>query len=110
MVNEQYRRNIYTVTTVCIILFGFLVRLKLFLDNPSFWFDESALGFNVTQLSYGKLFGILHLQQVAPPLFLVASKFITDIFGISDMALRFIPFAIGSLSMVIFLLTLSLSK
>jgi len=87
-------------------LLGCVLRLKIFLDNPSFWFDESALGYNVLNLNYKYFFGILHLQQVAPPLFLVLSKFIINLIGASDIHLRLLPFIFGNLSMILFLMLL----
>ncbi|MBR2525183.1 glycosyltransferase family 39 protein [bacterium] len=101
------KKNIYLLSTILVILIGFLIRLKIFFDNPSFWFDESALGFNVLELKFKDLFGILHLQQIAPPLFLVTAKFLTCILGASDMSLRLFPFIIGNLCMVVFGLCLT---
>ena len=76
-------------------------------DNPSFWFDESALGFNILELNFGELFGILHLQQIAPPLFLVCAKLLTVILGANDITIRLFPFIIGNLCMIIFWLCLN---
>lgn len=101
------KKNIYFLIIGLILLFGFLIRLKLFLDNPSFWFDESALGYNALALNFKEFFGVLHLQQVAPPLFLVISKLMTKIFGASDLVLRLFPFIIGNLAMILFLLILN---
>lgn len=97
--------SFYSVV-VLILLFGFLIRLKMLLDNPSFWFDESCLGFNVLSLSYLDFFKPIHLQQVAPPLFMIVSKFFVKIFGQSDLILRLFPFIIGNLTMLMFLLVL----
>ena len=100
---EVLKKYSYIVCVVLIILLGFGLRLYLYLSAPSFWFDESALGYNVLTLSYKKLFGILHLQQVAPPLFLVSTKFLTTIFYSSDKILRLIPFIIGNICIIIIL-------
>ena len=89
-----------------ILLCGFLIRLKLLLDNPSFWFDESCLGFNLLALDFKGFFGVLHLQQIAPPLFMVVSKIFVSILGASDLKLRLFPFIIGNLAMIMFLLVL----
>lgn len=89
-----------------ILLCGFLIRLKLLLDNPSFWFDESCLGFNLLELNFKEFFGILHLQQIAPPLFMVVSKIFVSIFGASDLKLRLFPFVVGNLAMIMFFLLL----
>ena len=99
---KQINKVVYYLTIFGIIILVFFIRTKMLLDNPSFWFDESALGYNVLTLNYKELFGILHLQQVAPPLFLVVSKFISNIFGVSDITLRLFPFIIGNLSLIMF--------
>lgn len=97
----------FYVSIFIVCIFGFILRLKLLLDNPSFWFDESALGYNVITLNFKEFFGILHLQQVAPPLFLVVSKFLINIFGKSDLILRLFPFIIGNLSLILFYFVLN---
>lgn len=100
------KKYLYHFFLGLILLSGFLIRLKLLLDNPAFWFDESCLGFNLLDLNFKRFFGILHLQQVAPPLFMVVSKVFVSIFGASDLKLRLFPFIVGNLSMVMFLLLL----
>lgn len=103
---DLVKKYLYYFFLGLILLSGFLIRLKLLLDNPAFWFDESCLGFNLLDLDFKRFFGILHLQQIAPPLFMVVSKVFVSIFGASDLKLRLFPFIIGNLSMVIFLLLL----
>lgn len=99
---KDINRYSYYIFVLVIIFLGFLIRFKMLMDNPSFWFDESALGYNLITLKYKEFFGILHLQQVAPPLFLVISKFIITVFGKSDLHLRIFPFIIGNLSLLMF--------
>ena len=103
---ERAKKFLFYFTAFVIVFIGFLARLKLFIDNPSFWFDESALGFNILELNLRELFGILHLQQIAPPFFLASVKIIVNIFGASDMNLRLCPFFAGNISMLIFWLAL----
>lgn len=100
--SEQIKKYSYYFLIIAIILAGFVLRLNLLLDNPSFWFDESALGYNVLSLSFFRLFGILHLQQVAPPLFLAAAKIFVNTFGSGDLILRLFPFVVGNLSIILF--------
>ena len=104
--SERLKKYSYFFLIFLIIISGFLFRLKLLTDNPSFWFDESALGYNVLNLNYKDFFGILHLQQVAPPLFLIISKYIADIIGASDLHLRLVPFIFGNLCMILFFIIL----
>lgn len=95
-----------------IISFGVYLRLKGFLINPSFWHDECALGWNIKFKNYLELFGHLRFLQVAPPLFLIASKSLIDLFHVKnnmfacDMALRLIPFICGISSIGVFYLIL----
>lgn len=85
-----------------IIFIGIFFRFNALIQNPSFWFDESALAYNVLALKYVDLFGVLHLQQVAPPLFLVLTKWIVSIFGNSEIFFRIIPFVFGCFAIIPF--------
>lgn len=102
---------VYYILLCLILIFGFCLRLKGFLSNPSFWLDESALGWNVLNKRYIELFDKLRFLQIAPPLFLIFSKFlvfITDSYHHvyrCDMVLRLIPFIFGNLSMIMFYFT-----
>ena len=106
MNGDLVKKYFYYFFVGLILLGGFFLRLKLLMDNSSFWFDESALGFNILNLGFKDLFGILHLQQIAPPFFLVTSKVFVNIFGASDLVLRLFPFIIGNLAMILFFLIL----
>lgn len=106
MNGDLVKKYFYYFFVGLILLGGFFLRLKLLTDNSSFWFDESALGFNILNLGFKDLFGILHLQQIAPPFFLVTSKVFVNIFGASDLVLRLFPFIIGNLAMILFFLIL----
>ncbi len=94
----------YIAAIIAIMFFGFAIRFYTFISAPSFWFDESALGYNILTLKYGELFGILHLQQVAPPLFLVTTKFLTTTIHAGDSILRLFPFIVGNLCIIMFFL------
>lgn len=88
---------------VCfVILLGIFLRLKGFLLNPSLWHDECAMAWNIKFKSYAQLFGVLRFLQVTPPFFSVATKFLTGIFGDSEMVFRFIPCLAGCLSVIAF--------
>ncbi len=104
---DKVKNGIFYIACIVIVLAGFLLRLKMLIDNPSFWMDESALGYNILTLSIKDLFQPLHLQQVAPPLFCVITKIIINIFGAADINFRIFPFIIGNISMLIFLTILA---
>lgn len=93
-----------------ILLLGLIFRLKGYLANPSLWLDESALGWNILNKNYLMLFQKLRFLQLAPPLFLICTKFLVFITGSyhhvmrCDLVLRTIPFISGVTSMWLFYL------
>lgn len=102
MRRENVKKYWYIILPILIIILGILFRLKGFLVNPSFWHDECGVAWNIKFKSYSELFGVLRFLQVAPPLFLIATKSLTQIFGYSEMVFRFIPLVAGCLSVIAF--------
>lgn len=94
--------NFYHLILSLIILLGFLIRLKGFLNNPSFWHDECALGWNIKFKSWIGYFGLLRFAQMASPFFMILTKLVVKVFGFSDLTLRIIPFLSGCLSIIAF--------
>lgn len=94
----------YYFILITILVFGFLLRLKWLLANPSFWNDECSLAWNVVHQNYLDFFSVLKFTQVAPPLFMVTAKLFTQFFGDSDFILRLAPFLFGTLSIIMFFL------
>lgn len=107
---KYFKKYWYGVLVSFIILLGVFLRLKGLLINPSMWHDECGLAWNIKFKSYLELFGHLRFLQVAPPLFLVATKFLVNIFNASnsvlasDLTMRLIPFVCGVLSIGVFYL------
>ncbi len=99
---KNFKKYGYYLILIAIFILGFFMRLKGLIANPSFWHDECALGWNVIHKNYGELFEVLNFTQIAPPFFMVMSKFFTQIFGVSDFVLRITPFIFGILSLLIF--------
>lgn len=108
MSQNMLKKYWYNALLVIIVLFGVFLRLKGLLANPSMWHDESALAWNIVNKNYLELFGPLRFLQMAPPLFLVCTKFfvsishVSDKIGVCDFVLRLIPFACGLLSIGVF--------
>ncbi|MBR1942556.1 glycosyltransferase family 39 protein [bacterium] len=108
MINDKLKNYIYYAIIIAILLTGFLLRLKGYITNPSFWHDESALGWNILNKSYTELFEKLRFLQIAPPMFLILSKLlvtVTDSYNHvfrCDIVLRTIPFLCGNLSLIMF--------
>ena len=74
---HRTRRDLfYKYGILAIVFLGVLVRCFAFFRNISFWGDEAALALNVMNKSYLELFKGLDYLQVAPPMFLVISKFL----------------------------------
>lgn len=97
-----FKKYGYGILLGLIILLGVLLRLKGFLANPSFWHDECALAWNVKYKTFGDFFGILRFMQMAPPFFMIATKIIANIFGVSEITLRILPFLVGGASILAF--------
>ncbi len=99
--------RLYKYGLLAIFVAGILLRLILFLQNPSLWGDESALAFNVCNKSYKELFGGLDLLQASPVGFTMIVKLLLDIFNLQsdyarDFVLRIVPFISGVLVVPVF--------
>lgn len=100
----------YSFALFIIFFTGILLRLKGLLINPSMWHDECALAWNIKFKTYLELFGNLRFLQMAPPLFLVATKYLVNIFSVQntlavcDFVMRLIPFVCSVISIFIFYL------
>lgn len=69
-----------------------IVRVYLFIFvEKSLWLDEAALALNILDKGYLELFQPLQYAQSAPPLFLLCTKFLTEIFGTGERVFRLIP-------------------
>ena len=86
--------NLVLFLVICV---GIFYRISIYLHNQSFWGDEILLGMNMIDKTFSELFVPLLSLQVAPPVFLVISKFLFEIarntgnVDYTDLALRFIP-------------------
>ena len=98
---------IFIICIIAIILSGIILRTKLLILNPSYWFDTCALGINIDK-SFSELIKPLDCTQVAPVCFMWISKLFygfiyngNDIFQ-KDLSLRVFPYICGVLSLFIF--------
>ena len=97
---------IYVLTAIVIIL-GVVIRAKLLLLNPSYWVDTYSLAENIDK-PYFDFFKPLEHHQVAPPFFMMVSKFILGFFNVTtnfelkDFALRIFPFICGITALPLF--------
>ncbi len=100
--DKFYKRGLFLIFGV-----GIILRLVLYLQNPSLWGDEAALAINVCNKSYKELFGGLDILQASPVGFTIIVKFLLNLFNpISDywrdMLLRAVPFISGMLVLPVF--------
>ncbi len=104
----------YVITLALILIFGIIIRFNIYFYNNSFWNDEAALALNLLEKSYIEFFQPLEYYQAAPPLFLVFSKFLFNIFSQGagqnvsniDLILRIIPCFSSIISLPLFLFLL----
>lgn len=73
-----------------------VLRIFQYLQGRPLWLDEAMLALNIGKHSFLTLLHPLEYGQAAPPLFLWAVEGITWIGGMSEYALRFLPFVAGS--------------
>lgn len=67
------------------------LRVVEYLHNKALWLDEANLAVNILQRDYAGLTERLDAGQGAPLLFLWAERFVADVLGPGEYALRLIP-------------------
>ena len=92
----------WRVLALIAIVVGVALRIWQYAANPSIWVDEAAIARNVLDRHPSQLFGALDYGQVAPPGFLLGVKLSVALLGVSEYALRLVPFAAGILSPALF--------
>ena len=102
MEEKFYKRGL-----ILIFGLGILLRVVLFLVNPSLFADESALAINIYNKSFKELFGALDFLQASPVGFTIIVKSLITIFNpqsdyLRDLVLRIFPFISGMLSLPAF--------
>jgi hypothetical protein len=81
---------------------GIGLRIRQYAFRRSLWNDEASLAVNIISRSYGGLTRKLAIEQGAPIGFLWLEKTATELFGISEYALRLVPLLAGIASVLIF--------
>src|SRR2546423_582769 len=80
--------------------FGALLRIILYADNRSLWFDEAALSLNLLERPFGNLLSPLYFDQGAPVGFLMVERLAGTTLGYSEYVLRLFPLVCGLASVV----------
>ena len=94
------RRRRWLVVTVALVAFGAVLRVAQYASRQSFWADEAALLFNLTDKSTRQLVaGPLDHGQAAPPGFLAIQRAIALTLGTGEYAQRLIPLLFGIASL-----------
>ena len=89
-------QRFWLAVTVAFIMLGAALRVAQYASRQSFWGDEAALLFNITQKSTAQLMtGPLDHAQAAPPLFLAAQRWIALTLGTGEYAQRLVPLLLG---------------
>ncbi len=83
-----------------IFLLGISLRITVYLQNRSFFLDESNVCLIIAENSYSDFFG--QLEQFAPPFWLCTIKLFVDIFGHHEFSYRLFPLLLGCGSIFLF--------
>ena len=74
---KEISQNKTGIFIAIIALIGLILRVFAFIDIPDLYGDEASLAFNLFDRSILEYFIPLNFGQVAPPLFLIFTKFFT---------------------------------
>ncbi len=85
-----------------LIVIGLGLRLLVFLEDRSLWFDEMSLWGNIAQESPFRFDHPLTGDQLAPFGFLVIERMVATVYGTGRMALRLVPLLAGMGALLLF--------
>jgi hypothetical protein len=92
-INTQ--RTVVSALVAVAVMAGCVLRVVQYFANRSLWLDESQLALNILDRSPSRLTGVLSFNQAAPTAFLLIERFVTDVAGASEYALRLFPLLCG---------------
>jgi 4-amino-4-deoxy-L-arabinose transferase-like glycosyltransferase len=101
MADKPQSSKYFFWSVIVIIVLGMALRVFMYYQNRSLFIDEASLSSQLIERPYSGLFDNLKYQYT-PPLFAVAVKSATDIFGANEYALRLIPLIASLLGIVLF--------
>ena len=112
--SEKLQNISYILVIALITITGIYLRIELFLYNQGFWNDEILLApYNIMEKTYFEFFKPLNNYQVAPPFFLIVTKFFYELYtktnGIEycEFGVRFVPLLSSILAVPAFFILLS---
>jgi hypothetical protein len=108
-VNELIDRGLNTINSPLmfwlsaglVVLGGFVLRIRQYLEARALTFDEALLANNIINHTFSELTGTLDNDQVAPMGFLFIEKLVIQTFGVGDLILKLFPFASGLCSIIL---------
>jgi hypothetical protein len=102
-INSRTDNRALGTITWAIIAVGVVLRCISYFRRSILWLDEAATARNIVERSLSDLLTVpLDYGQAAPKGFLLLEWLVTRLFGTSDLAFRFIPFASSIVSLLLF--------
>jgi hypothetical protein len=97
-------KKAFNIIIILILILGVFLRVKFYLAGRPFWHDEELLVANIHDINrnFFGFFKPLSNNQLAPPLFVIMSKFFHTIIKVEEFALRFIPTVTGIIALPVF--------
>ena len=95
LMSLTYRKKALQLAPFFLISLGFILRARQYLFQRNFWLDEAGFILNLQEKSYIELLSPLGWDKICPIGFLWLQKFMGDLFGYSELSMRFIPFIVG---------------
>src|SRR5262245_13787358 len=92
---EQNRSKVTIAIVTMAIVIGVALRIVEMSHGRPLWLDEAMLGLNIASRSLGELARPLDYDQSAPLLYLWIERLVVSVAGVSEGAMRALPFAAG---------------
>lgn len=86
-----------------LLLIGIALRLVVYFQNRALMLDEANLALNIVEKNGWEFFQSLDYQQYCPPVFLLLSKWSSQLFGVQEWSLKLLPLLAGILLLVLLL-------
>lgn len=102
VLTDKIKSSIKILLIALVIILGIYLRTASLLQYNSFFTDEGLSILVFQEQTYWQMFFPLNYMQAAPPIFMIISKLIYHFFGVNEIALRFLPYILGNLSLVLF--------
>lgn len=92
---------LYWIILSIVIIIGITIRTDVWLNEPSFFGDETTLLSNIINRNFIGIFSALDSAQSCPTFFLLVNKIIYSFFSLNETALRFFSYLCGIFSLCI---------